>query len=89
MQLLIETKNKSNCLLYNLGTGKGVTVIEAIQAFEKVSGKKLNYSIGPRRPGDVVSIYANNDKAKKELGWNPKYTIDDMMLSAWKWEQNI
>ncbi len=89
MQLLIETKNKSNCLLYNLGTGKGVTVIEAIQAFEKVSGKKLNYSIGPRRPGDVVSIYANNDKAKKELGWNPKYTIDDMMLSAWKWQQNI
>ncbi len=88
LQLLIDAKNKSNCSIYNLGTGKGVSVLEAIHAFEKVSGIKLKYTIGPRRNGDVISIYANNTKAKTELNWNPKYNIDDMMLSAWKWQQN-
>jgi UDP-glucose 4-epimerase len=48
-------------------------VLEAIKSFEKVSGVKLNYEIGPRRPGDIIAIYANNDKAKKLLGWDPKY----------------
>jgi UDP-glucose 4-epimerase len=75
--------------VYNLGTGKGVSVLEAIHAFEKVSGKKLNYAMGPRRAGDVVQIYSNSEKAKKDLGWIPKYNIDDMMLSAWKWEQEL
>jgi UDP-glucose 4-epimerase len=84
---LIERKNSSNCEIYNLGTGKGVSVFDAIHAFEKVTGLKLNYSVGPRRVGDVVEIYANNTKAKTELNWEPKYTIDDMMLSAWKWQQ--
>lgn len=84
---LIERKNSSNCEIYNLGTGKGVSVFDAIHAFEKVTGLKLNYSVGPRRAGDVVEIYANNTKAKTELNWEPKYTIDDMMLSAWKWQQ--
>ena len=55
----------------------------------KVSGVKLNYEIGPRRPGDVVAIYANNDKAKKVLGWNPKYSLDEMMDTAWKWEVRL
>ena len=67
----------------------GVTVLEAIGAFEKVSGKKLNYEIGPRRPGDVVAIYANNDKAKKLLGWEPKYNLEDMMRTAWEWELRL
>lgn len=87
LQLLIDHKNKTNCSIYNLGTGKGVSVLEAIHAFEKVSGIKLNYAIGPRRNGDVIAIYANNTKAKTDLNWNPKYNIDDMMLSAWKWQQ--
>jgi UDP-glucose 4-epimerase len=86
---LIAAKTKSNFSIYNLGTGKGVSVLEAIQAFEKVSGQKLNYTMGPRRPGDVVQIYSNNSKAQRELGWEPKYTIDDMMLSAWKWQQHL
>ena len=77
------------CEVFNLGTGNGVTVLEAIKAFEKVSGVKLNYEIGPRRPGDVVAIYANNDLAKEKLGWNPKFSLDDMMLTAWKWEQKL
>ncbi|NQX98384.1 MAG: UDP-glucose 4-epimerase GalE [Flavobacteriales bacterium] len=73
--------------IINLGTGVGVTVIEAINAFEKVSGEKLNYEIGNRREGDIAAIYANNDKAKETLAWESKYNLDDMMLSAWKWEK--
>jgi len=63
--------------------------LEAIQAFEKVSGVTLNYEIGPRRSGDIVAIYANNDKAVKQLGWNCKYGLDEMMLTAWQWEQSL
>jgi UDP-glucose 4-epimerase len=86
---LEEKRNTEGCEVFNLGTGNGVTVLEAIQAFEKVSGVKLNYQIGARRSGDVISIYANNDKAKKLLGWNPQYTIEDMMNTAWKWEKKL
>jgi UDP-glucose 4-epimerase len=64
-------------------------VLEAINAFEKVSGVKLNYDIGPRRPGDIIAIYANNDKAKTKLGWNPARTIEDMMRTAWQWELKL
>jgi UDP-glucose 4-epimerase len=55
-------------------------------AFEKISGVKLNYDLGPRRPGDVIAIYANNSRAKKLLGWEPKTGIEDMMRTAWQWE---
>jgi UDP-glucose 4-epimerase len=75
--------------VFNLGTGNGVTVLEAIHSFEKVSGLSLNYEIGPRRPGDIIAIYANNDLAKNVLGWQPKYSLDDMMSTAWKWEQRL
>lgn len=75
--------------VFNLGTGKGITVLEAINAFEKVSGVKLNYFIGPRRAGDVVAIYSNNDKAVNELKWEIQYDIDDMMRTAWDWELKI
>jgi UDP-glucose 4-epimerase len=86
---LIDKKNKEQCEIFNLGTGNGVTVLEAIKAFEKVSGVKLNYVIGPRRPGDVVAVYANNSLAVQELGWKLKYNLDDMMATAWKWEQKL
>jgi UDP-glucose 4-epimerase len=89
IQYLKEARNESSCEVFNLGTGNGVTVLEAIQAFEKISGVKLNYEIGPRRPGDVVAIYANNDKARQRLGWNPKTTIEEMMETAWKWELKL
>jgi UDP-glucose 4-epimerase len=89
MDFLAAKKQQKKCEVFNLGTGNGVTVLEAINAFEKVAGIKLDYVIGPRRPGDVVAIYANNDYAKKELGWQPKYSLDDMMITAWKWEQKI
>ena len=72
--------------MFNLGTGNGITTLEVIKAFEKVSGFKLDYKIGPRRPGDVVSIYADNQKAKEKLGWTCKYSLEDMMKTAWDWE---
>ena len=84
-----DGRNTKNIEVFNLGTGNGVTVLEAIKSFEKVSGVKLNYEIGPRRPGDIAAIYANNDKAKRLLGWNPKYSLDEMMSTAWKWEQRL
>jgi UDP-glucose 4-epimerase len=86
LQYIIESRNKNNCEVFNLGTGNGVSVLELIDAFEKVSGEKLNYKIGPRRPGDVVSVYANNNKARKLLGWETQYDLDAMMDTAWKWE---
>lgn len=84
---LLENKQTSNCETFNLGIGTGVSVLEAIQAFEKTTGQTLNYHIGPRRAGDVVAIYANLDKAAAQLGWQPQYGIDDIMRTAWAWEQ--
>ena len=75
--------------VFNLGTGNGVTVLEAIQSFEKISGQKLNYKLGPRREGDVVAIYANNNKAVTKLNWQIKRDLDTMMRTAWVWEQAI
>ena len=86
---LIENRQKQKTSIFNLGTGNGVSVFEAINSFEKVSNQKLNYSVGPRRAGDVINIYANNNLAKQELNWIPKFNLDDMMLSAWKWQLNI
>lgn len=89
LQYLIDGRNESQVSIFNLGTGNGVTVLEAIKAFEKVSGKNLKYEIGPRRPGDVVATYANNSLAREVLGWQPKYGLDDMMDTAWKWEVKL
>lgn len=89
LKRLIENKNKSNYEVFNLGTGKGSTVLEVIESFERVSGQKLNYKFAPRRAGDVVSAYADTHKANNELGWKTKLTLDDAMRSAWQWEQKI
>jgi UDP-glucose 4-epimerase len=89
LQYLMESKNTTACDIFNLGTGNGVTVLEAIKAFEKVSGVKLNYETGPRRSGDVIAIYANNEYAVKALGWEILYDLNEMMRTAWAWEQKI
>ncbi|MBP9187275.1 MAG: UDP-glucose 4-epimerase GalE [Bacteroidia bacterium] len=82
-------KNNNQYSVFNIGTGTGNTVLEAIKAFEKVSGKKLNYVIGPRREGDVVQIYASCDKAINELGWKAERSLENSLETAWKWELHL
>ena len=89
LNYLVENRNKTNCEIFNLGTGNGYTVLEVIRTFEKVSNHALNYSIAGRRPGDITAIYANNEKAKKILGWELKYNLEDMMQTAWNWELRL
>ncbi len=75
--------------IFNIGTGNGASVYDIIKTFEKVTDSKLNYKVGKRREGDVERVYADNKKAIQELNWKPKYTIDDALMHAWNWEQNI
>lgn len=89
LERLLNNKNKSNYETFNLGTGKGSSVLEVVQSFERVSGEKLNYRIVGRREGDVISAYADTNKANDELGWKTELTLDEAMLSAWKWEQKV
>ncbi len=89
LKRLMEGKNQSNYEVFNVGTGTGSSVLEVIQSFERVSGKKLNYKIVDRRPGDVISAYADTAKANEELGWKSEYTLDQAMKSAWVWEQKV
>ena len=83
---LEENKSKTAYEVFNVGTGQGHSVLEVIASFERVSGKNLNYSIGPRREGDIVAAYANVDKALRQLNWSPKYSLDEAIHSAWQWE---
>ena len=89
LQRLLNKQNLEKVETFNLGTGKGSSVLEVITAFEKVSGQKLPYKIVGRREGDVISAYANTDKANKVLGWEAAYSLEDALASAWKWEQKV
>jgi len=89
VQFLMDGKSAKRCEVFNLGSGNGVTVLEAIKAFEEITGQKLNYQIGPRRPGDVIAIYADNAYARNTLKWETKYGLNDMLATAWKWEQRL
>ena len=82
----IEGCKESGVHIYNLGTGRGYSVLEMIKAFEKACGKTLPYKIAPRRSGDIASCYAAPDKAKNELGWEAKFGIEEMCASQWKWQ---
>ena len=75
--------------VFNVGTGHGNTVLEVIHAFEKVSGVKLNYVIGPRRPGDVVKTWADTTKINQVLGWYPQYSLEDSMRDSWNWQKSL
>ena len=86
---LLEEKNKKNYEVFNLGTGNGVSVLEAIKSFERVSGVRLNYKIIGRRPGDIEKIWADPSFANKELGWKTISTLDEAMETAWNWEKKI
>ncbi len=89
LDYLVQQKHNSNYEIYNVGSGNGVSVLEAIHSFEKVSGTTLNYEMGARRAGDVEAIYANNMLIKQRLGWEAKYDLDDMMRTAWEWEKKM
>lgn len=86
---LIGKKNKKNYEVFNLGTGQGVSVLEAIKSFERISGIKLKYKITGRRQGDIVKIWADPTLANSELGWKTLYNLDDCMKTAWDWEKQI
>ncbi|HDR3406661.1 TPA: GDP-mannose 4,6-dehydratase, partial [Bacillus thuringiensis] len=73
---------------YNLGTGMGYSVLEMVEAFEKVSGKKVPYKITERRPGDVAVCFADASKAKRELGWEATRGLEEMCADSWKWQSN-
>jgi UDP-glucose 4-epimerase len=89
LQRLLNKKNQSKVETFNLGTGTGSSVLEVIQSFERVSGKKLPYKLVSRREGDVILAYANTDKANNILGWKAQSSLDEAMASAWRWEQKI
>lgn len=77
------------CEVFNLGTGQGNTVLEAVHTFEEVNGVKVPYAIGPRRAGDVVAMYADTTKGREVLGWQTKLTLADAMRDAWRWQQAL
>ena len=86
VQALNKIKEKAGCKVYNLGTGKGYSVLDVIHAFSKACGKELPYQIKPRRPGDIATCYSKCDLAKEELGWEAQYDLDAMCASSWKWQ---
>lgn len=89
IERLISSKNKKNFEIFNLGTGNGVSVLEAIKSFERVSGKKLRYKIVGRRAGDIEKIWADPSFANTELGWKTLSSLDEAMKTAWDWENYI
>ena len=86
---MVENRNKQGYEIFNIGTGKGTSVLELVHSFERVNNLKLNYKIAPRRPGDVVAIWADTTLANKELGWKAERSLDDTLRSAWAWEKHV
>ena len=75
--------------VFNVGTGRGDTVLELISTFEEINGLKLNYKIGPRRDGDIKAIYADTSKINRTLNWNSRFSLKDSLKHSWKWEKNL
>ena len=89
MEFLSKQPDGNYYEVFNLGTGVGVSVLELVEAFQRVTGVKLNYMIGPRRSGDVEKTYADPTKANVVLGWKSKYSIEEALLHSWQWEQKL
>ena len=89
IQLLEKGNPNGNYDVFNVGTGNGYSVLEAISAFEKASGKPLNYVVGPRREGDIIKVWGDVTKSADQLGWKAQLGIDEMMASAWAWEKYL
>ncbi|MFA6780362.1 MAG: UDP-glucose 4-epimerase GalE [Paludibacteraceae bacterium] len=86
---MLEEKNKKNIEVFNLGTGRGLSVLEIIRTFEKATGVKLPYEIAPRRDGDITKVWADTSYANNELGWKAESTVEDTLRSAWNWELKL
>jgi UDP-glucose 4-epimerase len=89
MKRLLERNNKSQMEFFNIGTGKGSSVLDVIKAFEKANNKKLNYKTVARRAGDITSAYADTNLANTELGWKSELTLEDALRSAWLWQEKL
>ena len=85
----MEKRNQKPYEVFNLGTGTGSTVLEVVHAFEKSTGEKLNYTIAPRRAGDIVAAYADTQKAEKELGWKAETSLEESLRTAWEWQKQL
>lgn len=88
LKALTKLETNPGLVIYNLGTGKGYSVLDMVKAFSKACGKDIPYVIAPRRPGDVAMCYADATKAKEELGWEAKYDLDRMCADSWRWQSN-
>ena len=89
LNYLMSSENKASCEVYNVGTGEGISVLQLIKAFESVTGKKVPYQIVEPRQGDTISAYADTSKIMNTLGWNPKYSLEQALLSSWNWEKKL
>ncbi len=89
LERLLEKRNSAQYEVFNLGTGRGSSVLEVVRAFERTTGENLNYKVVDRRAGDVVAVYADTQKANKILGWKAEKTMEDALQSAWKWEKKL
>ncbi len=89
LKRLMENKSESNYDVFNLGTGKGNSVLEVIETFQKATGEKLPYKIADRREGDITAAYADTNKANSVLGWRSERDLKEALKSAWKWEKKV
>lgn len=89
LERMLSGKSADKLEIFNLGTGKGLSVLEIIENFQKVTGLKLNYQIVGRRPGDIEQVWADPKKANEVLGWTARETVEETLLSAWRWQQKI
>lgn len=89
LKRLLDGKNKASFEIFNLGTGKGNSVLEVLNSFENITGKKVNYKLVDRREGDITAAYADTSLANTELGWKAELSLDEALLSAWKWQQTL
>jgi UDP-glucose 4-epimerase len=86
---MVEGKNKCGYEIFNVGTGRAVSVFELVKTFERVNNLKLNYRVAPRRAGDVVAVWADTTLANEELGWRAERSLEQTLQSAWEWEKRV
>jgi UDP-glucose 4-epimerase len=89
LDYLIKSNNSEACEVYNVGTGRGVSVMEIVQTFEKVTGEKVHFEISKPRTGDIITAFADPSKINNRIGWKAKYSLEDSLMSAWNWEKQL